>query len=104
MGFLILVKAIASPLYLWYLNSFLGYLQDLHVSLGHWHWQELPRELDGIPNSHLAFSGAPAICSDFGHCIGMVSGTSPNIFDECYILLGNFKCISYLRCIGFSFG
>ena len=87
MGFLILVKAIASPLYLWYLNSFLGYLQDLHVSLGHWHCQEFQRKLDGILNSHLAFSGAPAICSDFGHCIGMVSGTSPNPFRRVLYIL-----------------
>ena len=31
----------------------------------------------------------PPICSDFVHCIGMVSGTSPNLFDECYIFLDN---------------
>ena len=77
--------------------SSIGYLQDLHVSLGHWHCQEFQRKLDGILNSHLAFSGAPAICSDFGHCIGMVSGTSPNIFDKCYIFLDNCKGDIYFK-------
>ena len=35
----------------------------------------------------------PPICSDFVHCIGMVSGTGPNIFDECDVFLDNFKGI-----------